>query len=287
MISMNKNRLLRIFVYLRKDMSDPYYQNIAPGLAYYFLMSLVPIFILFGQFSGLFSLGIESIVPLLETYLPEEAADFILPMLTTPISKGGFIANIVFLISTLYLASRAMYALVKISDQAYRIPPPDVKLPWLVRFVKQHLKAIVLTFCLLIIIIFALLIIVFSGVIFDFLLDNFLPENPLFLHIRSLWNLLVIPLSFFLFFGMLLAIYWGMPSKRVPVKQMVPGALFAALGIVVASAAYLFYLRNFANYNLIYGALANIVILLLWFFIIGYILEFGILLNSAVKKSRR
>lgn len=287
MISMNKNRLLRIFVYLKDNMSDPYYQNIASGLAYYFLLSIVPIFILVGQFSGLFSLSLEYITPLIENSLPKEVAEFILPMISTPISRGNFIANIIFLITTLYLASRAMYALVKISDYAYEIPPPDVKLPWLVLFLKQHLKAVILTLFMLIIILFALFIIVFGGAIFDFLMQDLFKQNAFFLYLNQLWNMLILPLSFCLFFGILLLIYWGMPSKRILMRRVVPGALFAAVGIIVASVAYLFYLRHFANYNILYGALANIVILLLWFFIIGYILEFGILLNTAIEKSRR
>ena len=268
-------------------MSDPYYQNVAPGLAYYFLLSLVPIFILFGQFSGLFSLGLEYIAPFIENALPEELADFILPMITSPINGGSLIANIIFLITTLYLASRAMYALVKISDHIYEIPPPDVKLSLLVQFIQQHLKAVVLTFFMLVVILFSLLIIVFSGALFDFLLQGIFKENARLNSLNHLWNLVALPLSFCLFFGILLLIYWGMPSRRIPLKRVIPGALFSSAGIIIASVAYLFYLRRFANYNILYGALENIVILLLWFFIIGYILEFGILLNSAMEKSRR
>lgn len=286
MLGINKNRLLRIFVYIKNDMSDPFYQNIAPGLAYYFLLSLVPIILLLGQFSGLFSLSMGYLVNFIRDYMPEQLGEFIIPLMESEMSRSGFIANVIFLLTTLYLASRALYALIKISDYAYEIPPPDTKFAIPIMFIKQHVKAVIMTFFMLIIIIAALLVIVFGRTIIDLLL-NYLKADTYLIYLSDLWNMLALPLSFCLFFVILLAIYWAMPSKRINIKLVVPGALFAAIGIVVASFGYMIYIKYFANYNIVYGALSSIVILLLWFFIIGYILEFGILLNSAVEKSRR
>lgn len=286
MFGMSKNRMIRVFIYLKKDMSDPLYQNIAPGLAYYFLLSLIPIFLLLGQISGLFSVSMTYIADHIGSYLPEELTDFILPFLSSEIGRGGLIANVIFLVTTLYLASRAMYALIKISDYAYDIPLPDAKFAVTKMFIKQHIKAIIMTFFMLFILLFSLFIIVFGRNAIDLLLTVF-HADAFYLYLDKLWNRLVLPLTFILFFFLLLLMYWTMPSKRIHVKLVLPGTVFASTGIIVASFLYMIYVKYFCNYNLIYGALSSIMILLLWFFIIGYILELGILINSAVERSRR
>lgn len=286
MFGVSKNRMIRIFMYLKKDLADPYYQNIAPGLAYYFLLSMIPLFLLMGQLSGIFSLSMRYLADYIEGYLPQEIAAMILPFLTTEMTKGGLIANAIFLVTTLYLASRAMYALIKISDNAYGIPERESRFLLSASFIKQHIKAAVMTFFMLFIILFSLLIIVVGRNLIDLLLEKF-QQISWFHSLDFLWNLLAPPLSLFLFFCILLLVYWAMPSRRIPVRRVLPGAVFASAGIFLSSFIYMIYVRFFWDPSLIYGTLSGIVILLLWFFIIGLVLELGILLNSAVERSRR
>ena len=41
-----------------------------------------------------------------------------------------------------------------------------------------------------------------------------------------------------------------------------------------------YYINNVARYNLVYGNLANIVILLLWFYVLAYVFVVGLYLNK-------
>ena len=43
---------------------------------------------------------------------------------------------------------------------------------------------------------------------------------------------------------------------------------------------YSYYINNIAKYDLVYGNLANIVILLLWFYVLAFIFVVGLQLNK-------
>jgi membrane protein len=61
------------------------------------------------------------------------------------------------------------------------------------------------------------------------------------------------------------------------------GAVVAALGWVVASGLFAAYTANFASYGKTYGALASIVILLLWLWLSSLAVLFGAEVDGADK----
>ena len=58
------------------------------------------------------------------------------------------------------------------------------------------------------------------------------------------------------------------------------GALFTTIGWILATKGYSIYLNNINNYNIFYGSLANIMILLFWVYLLAYIFTLGIALNT-------
>ena len=69
------------------------------------------------------------------------------------------------------------------------------------------------------------------------------------------------------------------PDKPIPSRNVNYGAIFTSLGWVIITTIYSFYINNYANYSVIYGGLANLVILLLWFYLLAYIFVVGLALN--------
>jgi len=64
-------------------------------------------------------------------------------------------------------------------------------------------------------------------------------------------------------------------TRQVSKSAAFHGALLFALGWMVASAAFGFYVANFGNYNATYGSLGAIVVFLTWLFLSSYLLLFG------------
>ena len=70
------------------------------------------------------------------------------------------------------------------------------------------------------------------------------------------------------------------PDKPIPSRTTTYGALFTTIGWIVSTEIYSFYVREFAHYNILYGSVANLIILFLWIYILSYIFVLGMALNA-------
>ena len=74
----------------------------------------------------------------------------------------------------------------------------------------------------------------------------------------------------------------------IKLKDTIPGALFAAIGWIITSMIFSFYVNNFGNYSKTYGSLGGIIILLIWLYIASIMIILGGEINGAyayVKKN--
>ncbi len=102
-----------------------------------------------------------------------------------------------------------------------------------------------------------------------------------------LWNVLKWPVLLVVVVVIVALLYWGTPNVRQPrLRWISPGAAFAVVVWVLASAAFGFYVANFSNYNATYGALAGAVVFLLWLWITNLALLFGAELDAELERGR-
>ncbi|MCB1787932.1 MAG: YihY/virulence factor BrkB family protein [Chromatiaceae bacterium] len=84
---------------------------------------------------------------------------------------------------------------------------------------------------------------------------------------------------------MLAAIYRYGPARRNARWRWVsPGALVAVAGWVAASLGFSLYVTQFGNYNVTYGSVGAVVILLMWFFITAFVVMLGAELNAELER---
>ena len=92
-------------------------------------------------------------------------------------------------------------------------------------------------------------------------------------------NFLRGPFSWLVIFVFIKIIYTMAPDKKIPSRNVNGGAVFTTIGWIVTTSIYSHYIRDFANYSIFYGALANIVILMLWVYFLSYIFVIGMAMN--------
>ena len=99
----------------------------------------------------------------------------------------------------------------------------------------------------------------------------------------------VVPGATTLIFGLL---YIILPSRQVPVKYAIPGAVFSGMAWKLSSIVYLEYVVAFGSQNPLYGSVWGIVGLLVWLyieasvFLLGAELVYVTLERKGVKKKR-
>ena len=82
-------------------------------------------------------------------------------------------------------------------------------------------------------------------------------------------------LGFVITFGIFILIYRFVPNIKVHWRYVWPGALLGAILFEITKTVFVLYLANFANYQMIYGSVASVIILLFWVYISAFILILG------------
>lgn len=106
-------------------------------------------------------------------------------------------------------------------------------------------------------------------------LERFLPQ----LHISRFWTSLRIPLLG----GLMFLGIWGLyelSRQRGKRGSTAPGAVFAALGMVVTSWLFSHFIAVSSRYSLVYGSLASQILLMIWLFFCGQFIYLGAAVNQ-------
>ena len=83
------------------------------------------------------------------------------------------------------------------------------------------------------------------------------------------------------------AIYFVFPNRKQRIRACLPGAITAALGWLIFTYLFSFYVRHSNSYSLFYGSLSAIAFGMLWLFICICILFYGALFNLWLEKRRK
>jgi membrane protein len=81
--------------------------------------------------------------------------------------------------------------------------------------------------------------------------------------------------AFLLILTVFLLLYKLIPDTKTYWRYIWPGALLAAVLFEIARTLFVFYLENFANYQLLYGSIASIMALLVWIYYSAFIMILG------------
>ncbi len=100
-----------------------------------------------------------------------------------------------------------------------------------------------------------------------------------------LFSILRWPVLVVIYMIALAVLYRFAPCRAAPKWRWIsPGAVGAALLWVAGSAAFSFYVSQFANYQETYGSLGAIVVFLLWLLLSAYVILLGAELNTEMER---
>lgn len=246
----------------------------AAELAYYFLLALFPLLIFLLSLVSFIPGAQETIFIWLSRLMPSDAMAVIDDWIETVFSthSGGLLSfGIIF---TLWAASTGMTALMDALNSAYEVKEGRP-------FWKARLVAIGLTVAVCLLVIGGATLITF-GDQFATWLANWLGLGGPF---ETVWPFI----RYLLGLGMIImglgAIYYFAPNARQRWKWITPGAVFAVVTFVAVSYLFSLYLRFAPSYDVTYGSLGAVIVLMLWLYLMGLIVLVGAEINSEIDKS--
>ena len=255
-----------------KQFKDPYYQGVAAQLAFYFLLSIVPMLIVLSQLLGFFSISLEVLGDLIDEYVRDEAVEILQGLVVD--SPTG-ILSVSFIVVALWSASRVQFSLIRIAN--YTITEGQSTGGG---YFKDRLKAMKTILFTLFTITFALIILVYGEPLLRLALSTINRSLDIEYEIDRLLLLFRWPSALTLYFIMVSYNYYALPHKKVKFKEILPGSIFASVGMLLVTVVYSTYTTYIANFNIIYGSLATVVALMFWFFFLSWALVLGVLFNK-------
>ena len=95
-----------------------------------------------------------------------------------------------------------------------------------------------------------------------------------------------LPLTGVALLGLALAFYLLTPENYLTIRQALPGAMFFAVGWIIATKLFQLYVARYDRYNPTYLALASIIVLLTWMYLTCLLLLLGGKLNAIIRRER-
>ena len=87
--------------------------------------------------------------------------------------------------------------------------------------------------------------------------------------------------------GLVALLYYATPNIQQPKFRWVSvGAVLAIVTWMVASAAFGFYVANFSSYDKTYGALAGVIVFLIWLWITNLAILLGLEFDAEIARQR-
>lgn len=104
----------------------------------------------------------------------------------------------------------------------------------------------------------------------------------------QIWDIAKWPVLVVLVAVMLAILYYAAPNVKQPGFHWVtPGGLLAVLLWIAVSALFALYVANFSSYNKTYGALASVIVFLVWLWITNTVILLGAELNAELERARQ
>lgn len=241
---------------------------ILPGnIAFFLVLSIFPIITLCGFLSSFFNVSIQSVVDFMNKTLPSDVNNILMPFIT----GSGMDLHIGFsIILGYYVASNGANSIIVSCNTLYGIKNRD--------YFSRKLKSLLITVLLVFLFVFTLVVLAFGNSILKFIISmnifsNF--ENTIYyLFLIFKW-----PIAVVFIFLVLKLIFVIAPDSHIEGKYTTRGALFTCFAWIVSTFVYSYYVLNFSHYDIFYGSLSNIIVMMMWIYILSYSFVLGIAIN--------
>ena len=242
--------------------------EILPGhLAFSFVISIVPTLTILTYVASIFHFDLAFISDFITQSFSSEFADMLLGTNMVVSADFNFFLT---LIVAYIIASNGAASVIASSNMIYGIKNSS--------FLKRRLKSLVMIFIIILLFVFLLIFSVFGNKIIEMLQLMDISEK-IITNITLLISVLKGPVSWFIIFLFIKIIFTMAPDKKIQSNEVNKGAIFTTVGFILVTYIYSLYTTYFANYDVFYGNLASIVVLMIWLYLLSYIFTIGLALN--------
>lgn len=265
-----------------REFTDDECTDLAAGLTYYAVLALFPALIAILSLLGLVGQSEQTVTTVLDILRGlgggsvAETLEPILLSLASSSSAAGF-AFVIGLATALWSASGYVTAFSRAMNRIYEIREGRP-------FWKLRPVMLLITLVTVLLVVVVALMLVLSGPVATEV-GNAIGLGST---VVTVWSIAKWPVILAIVVLIVALLYYATPNVQQPKFHWVSvGAGFAILVWLLASVAFGFYVANFSSYNATYGALAGVVIFLLWIWITNLALLLGAEVDAELERARQ
>jgi membrane protein len=254
------------------DFSNDNMLTYAAAFAYQMLFALFPFLLfLFALFTLLDAASLfDWLLSQLDAAVPDEVMSQIEEAVEEARDRRGSLLSFSLLIF-IWIASVGMRSAMKALNISYDVE--ETRPLW-----KRYLLSFLYTIGLAILVILATFLMFLGPQVTNWLGEQVGVEE----YVLFLWRWLRIPVAALLAMMAVTLIYFMLPNVEHRFKIFSLGSVLTVLLWIAASIGFQYWVRNFAEYNLTYGSIGAVIMLLTYLYLIAVALLFGAELNSVI-----
>lgn len=256
--------------------------DLAAALTYYAVLAIFPALLALVSMLGVFGQAqatTDTVLDVLEGVAPDIAENETLKDTIQGLaaSSGAGLTLVIGILGALWSASAYVNAFSRAMNRIYEVE--EGRPVWKLRPVMLLITAVVL----LLVVLMALLLIL-SGPVAESV-GNVIGLGDTALLV---WNIAKWPVMVLFAVLMIAVLYYGAPNVKQPkFKWMSMGSFVALLVLGLTTAGFSFYVSRFGSYDETYGAIAGVIVLLLWIWLANLSLLFGAEFDAELERGRQ
>ena len=262
-----------------REFTDDELTDRAAALTYYGVLSLFPALLVLVSLLGITGRSAtDSVLKNLRQLTPGSARD----ILTRAVeqlqnnSGTGSVMAIAGIVLAVWSASGYVAAFIRAANRVYDMP--EGRPVWKILPVRLGLTVV-----LLVLAVVSALIVVFTGALARQAGTALgIGDTALTVWAIAKWPVLVVLVTI-----MIAILYWASPNAKVRgFRWVTPGSVLALVIWLIASAGFALYVANFASYNKTYGAMAGVIVFLVWLWISNLAILLGLEFDAEAVRQR-
>ena len=259
-------RLYLIFYTFGKQLQRDNIGAYASSMAFFFLLSVVPILLIGTVILSYLPFTEEMVVSTLEQFTPGFIDNIIEDLVSQVYNQSQGILPIAIIVM-LWSAGKGMWGMMMGLNTANEVTEDR-------NIVFVRIRASFYS-VLMLIMLFMCFGMIIAGENFVGYIRRLAPKLAEYFGIIGNLRFLVVWGFLTLFFVLL---YTFLPNKKLKLRYQIPGAAFSAIGWSVISWGYALYLDYYEGFS-VYGSLSTPILLMIWMYVCMYILLIGANLN--------
>ncbi|MEV7988376.1 YihY/virulence factor BrkB family protein [Micromonospora sp. NPDC085948] len=252
----------------------------AAALTYYGVLSIFPGLLVLISILGLLGTGAtEGVKDTVDQAVPNDSIrQIVTDAITTADKNGGLasVAAIIGVVAAFWSASGYIGAFMRASNSIYDVP--EGRPIWKTLPIRLGVTAVVGALLLV-----SAVIVVFTGRLAEAVGD----VVGLGATAVTVWDVAKWPVLLILVSLMFAILYWASPNARHGGFRWVsPGGVLAVVIWLVISGLFALYVSNFGSYDKTYGALAGVIIFLVWLWLSNIAILLGAEFDAELERGR-